>query len=553
MNIKFYLNNDILYLNLGNYKQIIDLSVLNLILIKKSNEFSILKNIKNIKNIENEISNNDYLLIVGYEYEGDYKILEYLKTKFNLNYINYVKINLYYICGIYLQDNIVDLENIYLDVNNINIDINYNLLENNNLNNDLNLINIKNKLNNISETLSNFENKIKEFSLEEVDIKRTNLFLKFDILEEFINNLENKYKLIEKQIDKKNLFIENFNNNNLEKESFEFEDKENYLKQLLNIINNFETVKSNKINKLDNLDKEIFIKEKEIKLLNDNINKINNNIQNLNQKRNELINQYNYNKNNSLIINNVNLCVCVHIFKVEIYYDIERYLINLKNADYNYDLYINIATNTEIELEKIEYKELLNALYKLKKENTINNLFITYSDNRGMDIGGFMKSYIKILENGINYKYLIKIHTKTNDNWRFALLYSLLGNKKLIDNNFNLLKNNNIGMVGNQTIPLNWSINKNSYNYIDIYMKQFNIPICVEGNFVPGTIFIIKNEIFKKYFTKKDLEKCYNDFKQDYCGFKENKTEGKPHAFERFFGILVNHYGKETVKFDINM
>ena len=52
---------------------------------------------------------------------------------------------------------------------------------------------------------------------------------------------------------------------------------------------------------------------------------------------------------------------------------------------------------------------------------------------------------------------------------------------------------------------------------------------------------------------QEQLLKCYNEFAQDDCGNKRNIKEGKPHAFERFFGMLVDNYGYKTVRFDTNL
>ena len=68
MNIKFYINNDILYLEIGENKKFIDLNFINLIFINKSNQYKICKN---SENIESHLIENDYLLILGNEYEGE--------------------------------------------------------------------------------------------------------------------------------------------------------------------------------------------------------------------------------------------------------------------------------------------------------------------------------------------------------------------------------------------------------------------------------------------------------------------------------------------------
>ena len=70
------------------------------------------------------------------------------------------------------------------------------------------------------------------------------------------------------------------------------------------------------------------------------------------------------------------------------------------------------------------------------------------------------------------------------------------------------------------------------------------------GHFVPGTIFWMKGDVLEIHFTKEIILKCYNEFEQNYCGSLVNNREGKPHAFERFFGVMVNNAGLKTVPFD---
>ena len=96
-----------------------------------------------------------------------------------------------------------------------------------------------------------------------------------------------------------------------------------------------------------------------------------------------------------------------------------------------------------------KYISLINDI------KTYKNYCITISNNKGLDIGGFIKSFIKIKELELKYEHIIKIHTKTNKNWRFSMLYSLLGNEKIIKTNLSFMENKFIGMIGNQKIALN--------------------------------------------------------------------------------------------------
>ena len=169
-----------------------------------------------------------------------------------------------------------------------------------------------------------------------------------------------------------------------------------------------------------------------------------------------------------------------------------------------------------------------------------------------MDLGGFFTSYNKMLDLGLQYEYIIKIHSKTNFNWRFCMLYALLGTDKIIKNNLDLFRDKNIGMIGNNKISINdLYLNSNKViKHIDHYYQYFDISNETKGEFIPGTIFWIKGEILEKHFDKDKLEKMYDEMPLDYCGSKINNQEGLPHGFERFFGVLVESCGYETYSYD---
>ena len=186
----------------------------------------------------------------------------------------------------------------------------------------------------------------------------------------------------------------------------------------------------------------------------------------------------------------------------------------------------------------------------IKVDNNLFESFYTKTDNKGLDIGGFITSYLKMLELNLNYDSIIKIHTKTNDNWRFAMLYALLGNSKIVQHNLKLIEKENVGIIGNQTLLIRNSSNRGLVPLLNHYMRKFKISGKIEGSFIPGTIFWIKGSVLKRYFTNKLLKGCYDEFKQNYCGYTNRKIEGLPHAFERLFGIMVSSLNKEVVKFD---
>jgi hypothetical protein len=226
---------------------------------------------------------------------------------------------------------------------------------------------------------------------------------------------------------------------------------------------------------------------------------------------------------------NRSFAVVVHLYKIDVWEDIYQYLENLYNCNIGYDLYLNIALDNEEDIEKEDYQILLN---KLSQINIVKNYYLTLSENKGIDIGGFFKSYLKMIELGLSYKNIIKIHSKTNFNWRFCLLYTLLGSEKIIRANLDLMSQEEIGMIGhNKTY-----ININEKEHFSKMLNLFDINSDFEGDFIPGNIFWIKGEILDYYFTKDLLETLYNNMP------KINIDQ----SFERMFGILVADYGKRT-------
>ena len=242
--------------------------------------------------------------------------------------------------------------------------------------------------------------------------------------------------------------------------------------------------------------------------------------------------------------------IFVHIYNINLWEEIYSFIQNLKGVYFNIDLYVNIAAVDENIFQTFVYKEIEE---KINKTNMFKNIYITHSNNYGMDIGGFITSYCKMLNMGVRYNQLIKIHTKTNKNWRYQLLYGLLGNKIIIKNNLKLMRDSNVGMIGSMIMKNDNKIdaNKKSFTFLDGYLDYYNINKNSDlGYFVPGTIFGQKGEIFDNFFKKNMLLEWYSEFKPNYCGNLNNNIEGKPHAFERLFGILVHNYGKKVITFD---
>lgn len=194
---------------------------------------------------------------------------------------------------------------------------------------------------------------------------------------------------------------------------------------------------------------------------------------------------YNIIYNNFRIIHNI--AITLQIGNWYVFKKMEHYLNNFKNINVNiYFVLINDIVNDEI----IEY---LKNNYKYS--------VILSAENRGMDIGLFLVNLYFMKKNNINHKYIFKIHTKTNDDFRNQTLNILMKDHNKIIENIKLLSSDNVGIYAGNFIykysndrgvfESNYYHLKNLVNYL--YNEELNTN---NLEFVAGTMFIIKSKIF---------------------------------------------------------
>ena len=451
-----------------------------------------IKNLNNIKIINNPDYNKD--ILISFIYKQNNNNCEY-NNYLNFLFLEIIEVGLFWI-GISYRNNIIYE---YFDSKK-------KLL----LKFDKYINNFKNKMNELEENLDTIKKDIKDFEINEIlEIKKR--LNKLEIYQESeLEKIKKIYHNYKKFID------DNKIKNN---------QKFNETKQLIDIETNkhIKDLQNKKIiiNKEDN--KELL----ELRRLN----------QILKIKNSE---KTKYNNNKSI---RKNIGVFFHIYNINLVNDILKYLYNLFNYGLKFDLYVNISLINQNDKKKIEYINLVN---KLENLNIYDNIYITYSNNKGMDIGGFITSYKKKINLGINYNFILKLHTKTNDSWRFSLLYAILGNNKIIDISYNKIKQKNIGIVGSHSINY---YGLKIQNYTKKYIKYFNIKKDFRSNFIAGTIFWIKGDILNFYLNDLELlDKIYDEFPYYYNGslIREGGGEGLPHAFERLFGIFSENLGFEV-------
>jgi hypothetical protein len=211
-----------------------------------------------------------------------------------------------------------------------------------------------------------------------------------------------------------------------------------------------------------------------------------------------------YNKNKDENYNNFNkiynIAIVIQIGNWDIFTKMEPYLNNFSNINVNmyFSIINDIATNENIDYIKNKYK----------------NIVIICCENRGMDIGLFLKTLYYMKTKNYNHDYLIKIHTKTNDGFRNESLHNLIGSNEIIINNIKKISKENIGTISGNVIykyhQNKGVFNSNLYHLENLVKYLYNEDINYNNlEFSAGTMFIIKYNIFN-IFNIQNIEYIYN-------------------------------------------
>lgn len=195
------------------------------------------------------------------------------------------------------------------------------------------------------------------------------------------------------------------------------------------------------------------------------------------------------------------IAISIQIGNWDIFKSMEIYFENFNNININYYFILIDYHATE---NNIDY--LINS-YK--------NSVIISTENKGMDIGLFLINIMYMKIKKYTHKYIIKVHTKTNDNFRNESLNNLIGSEEIITNNIRKLNDENNGIIsGNRIYKYNEFKDAfiQNYYYLEKLIKYiYNENVITDRlEFSAGTMFIAKNEIFN-IFNIPIIEYIYNN------------------------------------------
>jgi hypothetical protein len=167
-------------------------------------------------------------------------------------------------------------------------------------------------------------------------------------------------------------------------------------------------------------------------------------------------------------------------------------------------------------------------------------LQIIFSPNKGRDIGGFFLLLDQVFKQQLDYDFVIKLHTKTAPLWRALLTSFLRVHINPILREYDCVYSNRITWFFD-------CIHDGDTDNIKKLLHYFNVP---ERNFhyCGGTMFIVSKK-FTDFFRQYDMKELFttlND-KEILNRYNDGLIE---HAYERFFGYLIDYLGLKTFCLD---
>jgi len=217
--------------------------------------------------------------------------------------------------------------------------------------------------------------------------------------------------------------------------------------------------------------------------------------------------------------------------------------------------YPNFFNNNEIDLYfSCNNRETFDKLKDLFPESKVFKY-----ENKGMDIGPFLLIIKYLIQNNANYKYYIKLHTKTIKKWRDGLIYPLYDKLNYFLND--KLPSTTIELYGSKNMTLNRQFEMNYIpvlNIIDRNYKKYEskfLKYCSSTSnnydnceptpsFVGGTIFVFNDKYFDIFKEIKSIDYEYSILEPGYI---INDQPRNTHAWEYLFGYIV-YLNNEKIK-----
>lgn len=195
----------------------------------------------------------------------------------------------------------------------------------------------------------------------------------------------------------------------------------------------------------------------------------------------------------------------------------------LVRGKFSIDLYVTVVSDTDAETVREKWMDLFNikALDKCP--------------NRGMDVGGFIWQFTRLMSDWTGHEYvaILKLHTKSDKNWRQKMVEPFLTSK--LPEYINEMYTKNLGWVGARSFAWRreW---KEQHITRDMERQAFGrITHPIERLFIAGTIFMHSFSLMLEMMRTPGLRSAITAvYTHSPIG---RVNDSWPHAWERFFGI----------------
>lgn len=238
------------------------------------------------------------------------------------------------------------------------------------------------------------------------------------------------------------------------------------------------------------------------------------------------------------------IAVCLHLFYTDMWEEITSYL---NNINHPYNLYVSLVDGYYDD-------EIINKIHRYKPDM----VRIVVVENKGVDIGGFLNVYPTIDDDTdlvlkIHSKKSIGLPNKPSDmvkvygmesaiqkgrEWFERNMNGILRNSDFVDDIVNRFKTDETcGLIGHN---LETYVGPNDFLVKEL-IKIFDLDSNVYGStFIDGTMFWVRNDILKKYFSK---DSCRNLLKMIPKGYHNEPSIN--HSLERIFGYIIKNENKK--------
>lgn len=230
--------------------------------------------------------------------------------------------------------------------------------------------------------------------------------------------------------------------------------------------------------------------------------------------------------------------------KIQSFFNLKLNKINIKKI-FNID-FKNIKFCLILHIKDInKLNEYENFIKILKNKINVDILLTTntfgikeHIQNKGMDIGPFIKTFSKIDK---HYDYVIKLHSKNFKAFRNYCFNNIIN---FIYHHILLLeKNKNLICSGPKLCYMHLdNINKSKIDEF-LFRNKFNLNT-TENSFFAGTMFVAKYNFFNNFFKNINILEEYNLLENKHV---INNIATYTHAWERILtNIIPNYYGMKN-------